>query len=264
MGEDFTAYADDLQVVVAADSRASLEKKAQAVADDVAGWCRGAGLALSGTKTEMVLLRYVKRPRERARCRRLGTRLNRERAYPSVWNIRAPVFKVNGTSISLQKSVRSLGVHFDEGLWVRTHCRGVSSRLKRITSSIRRCAPRKWGLSYRTMKILYGGLIKPVASYAAAGWIDLMTESDRRTLKTAQRQALITMTRAYRTASTDALCVLAGEVPISILLALRAAQYQLRRVQAVSIGGVSLGEGAINDKTASLIYEEAMNMWQWE
>ena len=69
------------------------------------------------------------------------------------------------------------------------------------------------------MKTLYGGLIKPVASYAAAGWFDLTNERDRRKLKSK-------FTRAYRTASTDALCVLAGEVPISLLLARRSAHYR--------------------------------------
>ena len=97
--------------------------------------------------------------------------------------------QVDGTSISLKKSVRNLGVHLDEGLRAGTHCERVAAKLKTTASAIWRCAPRKWGLSYRTMKILYGGLIKPVASYAAAGWFDLTNERDRRKLQSAQRQA---------------------------------------------------------------------------
>ena len=126
--------------------------------------------------------------------------------------------QVDGTSISLKKSLRSLGVHLDDGLRAGTHCERVVAKLKTTASVIRRCAPRKRGLSYRTMEILYGGLIKPVACYAAAAWFDLTNERDRRKHRSAQRQALLTLTRAYRTASTDALCVLAGEVPISLLL----------------------------------------------
>ena len=264
VGRDFVAYADDLQVIIAANTRRSLEEKAQRVANAVADWCRGAGLTLSGAKTEMVFLKFAKNPRRAARDRKLGSRLNRERANPSDWNIRAPVVRVDGTSISLKKSVRSLGVHIDEGLRAGTHCERVAAKLKTTASAIRRCAPRKWGLSYRTMKILYGGLIKPVASYAAAGWSDLTNERDRRKLRSAQRQALLTLTRAYRTASTDALCVLAGEVPISLLLAQRSAHYRLRKAQATSIGDLSIQADAIDDNTASLINEEVNSMWQRE
>ena len=106
------------------------------------------------------------------------------------------------------------------------------------------------------MKILYGDLTKPVASYAAARWFDLTNERDRRKLHSAHRQFLLTLTRAYRTASTDALGVLAREVPISLLLAQRSAHYRLRKAQATSSGELSIQADAIDDNTASLINEE--------
>ena len=37
VGRDFVAYADDLQVIIAANTRRSLEEMAQPVADSVAG-----------------------------------------------------------------------------------------------------------------------------------------------------------------------------------------------------------------------------------
>ena len=144
-GQCFQAYADDLQVIIAANTRRSLKEKAQRVADAVAGLCRGAGLTLSGAKTEIVFLKFVKHPGQAASDRRLGSRLFRERPNPPDWNIWAPVVKVDGNSISLKKSVRSLDVHLDAGLRAGTHCESVAAKLKTTASAIRRCAPRKWG-----------------------------------------------------------------------------------------------------------------------
>ena len=109
VGREFVAYADDLQVIIAANTRRSLEEKAQRMADAVAaGWCRGAGLTLSGAKTEMVFLKFVKHPGQAASDRRLGSRLFRERANPSDWNIWAPVVKVDGTFISIRRACEVL------------------------------------------------------------------------------------------------------------------------------------------------------------
>ena len=93
----------------------------------------------------MIYLTFVKHPGQAASDRRLGSRLFRERANPSDWNIRPPVVRVDGTWISVMKSVRSLRVHLDEGLRAGTHCERVAAKLKTTASAIWQCAPRKWG-----------------------------------------------------------------------------------------------------------------------
>ena len=264
LGSDFVAYADDLQVIVAAESRRSLESKAQAVVDTVARWCARAGLTISKTKTEMVFLRCHQSAKQKTRARKVGSKRNRERAYPSDWDVRAPTVRLDGASIPLRKSVRSLGVILDHNLRVTTHCERTADRIKKLVATIRRVAPARWGLDYRTMKLIYGGLVKPIAGYAAAAWSDLMTETNRRRLESAQRMALLAMTRAYRTAPTSALCVLAGEAPICLFLAERVAKYRLRRAQRVAIGGLIIEPEDIDDRAARKIEQETVRLWQEE
>lgn len=53
----------------------------------------------------------------------------------------------------------------------------------------------------------------------------------RERLQHAQRSALVAITRAYRTTSREALCVLAGVLPLDYLVWERAAMYWLRRFE---------------------------------
>lgn len=69
-------------------------------------------------------------------------------------------------------------------------------------------------------------------------WIDLCTESNIRILRAAQRRALISQTGAYRTASWESLCVVAGQTPVDILLQVRKARYQIRKGRNAEIGEV--------------------------
>ena len=64
----------------------------------------------------------------------------------------------------------------------------------------------------------YKGVFKRIAEYAASGWADLCTSADKRRLQTTQKRALLAVTMAYRTASWESLCVIAGEIPIYLLL----------------------------------------------
>ncbi|XP_033228803.1 uncharacterized protein LOC117180413 [Belonocnema kinseyi] len=136
------------------------------------------------------------------------------------------------------------------------------NHLTLLLAAIRRVAPSKWGLSYRTMKIIYGGLFKAIAGYAVAAWFDLTNEYDRRTLRSAQRQALLAMTRAYRTASTDALCVLAGEAPISLFLTHRVAQYNIRKGRDVQVADLTIESDQLGDDSASLVDDKIKDLWQ--
>ena len=87
----------------------------------------------------------------------------------------------------------------------------------------------QWGLSTGVMETLYRGVFLPIITYAAARWMDRLNVHHRKRLTQAQRWALLGTTKAYRTISSDALCVIAGAIPIELVLEERRASYFLRK-----------------------------------
>jgi predicted metal-binding membrane protein len=101
----------------------------------------------------------------------------------------------------------------------------------------------------------------PTVAYAAAGWADLCTEPDIRTLNSIQQNVLIPVVGAYRTSSRESLCVTAGATPVEILLQKGRARYKIRKNRDVKIGNIVVSAG---DKNAAvkIIKEEGVRMWQ--
>ena len=86
--------------------------------------------------------------------------------------------------------------------------------------------------------------------------------------RAAQRPALLALCKAYRTTSTEALCVLAGILPLDYLIMIRAAMYKLRRGTPVSWGTRDFepgnNSGAWQERTRQELRECAVGEWQTE
>jgi hypothetical protein len=76
------------------------------------------------------------------------------------------------------------------------------------------------------MRTLYKGVFEPVITYAAAGWSDLLNKSTKSKLIRRQRMTLLQVTKAYRTTSAKALQIIAGVLPIDLLIEVRARLYK--------------------------------------
>ena len=77
-----------------------------------------------------------------------------------------------------------------------------------------------------------------VLCYTVAGWAHRLNTHHIRKIKSAQRQALIVITRAYRTTSTNTLAVLAAELPIYLALKEKVQRYNLRKSTEVAISNL--------------------------
>ena len=164
----------------------------------------------------------------------------------------------------LFRSVKYLGINFDRGLKVKTHCAKLSSSTKALFNKLGRLARTQWGLKYAMISMIYRGVFVPKVTYAAAGWSDLCTKRDIRVLRAAQRKALISVTNAYRTASFESLCVVAGATPVDILLKKYATRYHARKERVASIGNIEIPAGTERKIALRKIQDEATNMWQTE
>lgn len=262
VGEKFVAYADDLIVLVEGDSREELERQGQRVVDRIMEWCRFAKLEISARKSEAILLKcnWVRRAPVGRRGGDRPDRRRRAERKPTL--AREPIIKLGAEKLVFENSVRYLGVHFDKEMGVRTHCQYLREKTGRLFNQFRRIARCEWGLRFGMLATVYRGVFNPIVTYAAAGWSDLCTQADLRALGTAQRSALVAVTKAYRTASTESLCVIAGQVPIDILLEKHRARYSVRVGVEARIGNVNIGAEVEQADAIRAIDEKAMEIWQ--
>lgn len=134
-------------------------------------------------------------------------------------------FDFGGHPISPGKGVRYLGVTFDSRRKFRQHVINVTTKAVKYTGVLSHLATNLGGPSMATRK-LYQAVIESVVLYAASIWRGaLEDEVSRRHLKRAQSLGPNRVVCAYRTVSYDALCVLAGEPPITLKVVERAHLY---------------------------------------
>lgn len=105
------AYADDLVILVAGNSRVELQKAGQEAVTRVSNWCTRKKLELSASKTEMLLIKG---------------KLDAERP---------PIIKIDGRSIRGKQSIRYLGVYFESGFKINKHTEETIQKARNLLSS---------------------------------------------------------------------------------------------------------------------------------
>lgn len=243
-GYEAIAYADDILVVVTGNSRKEIEIKANQLTNLLTEWCTKHKLQLSKTKSEMLLIKGfldIKRP---------------------------PTVKIEQKSLKMTSAARYLGVHLGTRLNITPHVHHITDRTKQVFNKLAHVARAHWGINFRNMLTLYKGVFVPMITYAAAGWMDRINTWHRKKLIQAQRHALLRVTRAYRTVSTDALVVVAGVVPIDLLLKERAAAYNLKKNRPFKLGDLTFEPQDIIPNAEQLntiakqIETQTTNTWQ--
>lgn len=201
-------YADDGTIVVEGDSRVIIEEKASRAITELMTWCEEQRLEISATKTRMMLLKG-------------GFRLNVDRP-PRVF--------VGGTLIPCVPEHRVLGVVLDSTLSFRAHVEYIGERAATIFRTLNRIARQQWSIGANTRRATYVGVAEALFCYAAPVWWRGLDKKVRaRQLLKAQRTVLLIVTRAYASAPTGALPVLAGVLPADLQVRRRAMRYYVRR-----------------------------------
>ncbi|VVC36609.1 Hypothetical protein CINCED_3A021797 [Cinara cedri] len=74
-----------------------------------------------------------------------------------------------------------------------------------------------WGIRQATSAVIYKAVFLPRITYASEVWASgVLTAKAVKLLGSKQRRALLSLTGAYRTTSTDALQVVAGQLPLDL------------------------------------------------
>jgi hypothetical protein len=130
-----------------------------------------------------------------------------------------------------------------------------------------------WGLKVRALKIAYGAIFMGIAAYGASAWCPRIPKSVklRISLLRGQRSALLSITKAYRTTSTDALPVLAGILPLDLHIQVSGASVLLLKGEEADVGDFHLvppprraGEGLalLKRKIRLMSLDAAIKTWQ--
>ena len=117
---------------------------------------------------------------------------------------------LNGTQVFTQPHMKILGVTFDRGVSMLTHCKEKAAIAHNRTGLLRLVAGRDWGANAQTLIRLYKTYIRPVLDYgyvtthnASNAAISVLETAERKALRFATRTSKVTSNRLlYETALT--------------------------------------------------------------
>jgi hypothetical protein len=187
------AYADDIAVLVAGSFLGPVRRRAHGFLETLKGWASERGLTFSTSKTQVLPLKGDLKPD---------------------FTVGFGEDTVDATS-----SVRYLGVLVDYKRNYWEHVRSVAGKSEGLFSRLRGASPANWGLGQKGAEIIYKAVFLPRISYASEIWVSAVRYVRAvKLLGSAQRRALLCITKAYKTTSTDALQVVAGKLPLDLEL----------------------------------------------
>jgi len=115
--------------------------------------------------------------------------------------------------------MKYLGIILDHKFRFNEHIKYTAERCGKLIHSLSRAAKMTWGIKHAAIDIIYKGAILPLLTYGAQVWIEAMNhEYNRRKYIRVQRLINVSMAKAYRTTSREALCMLTATTPIIIKL----------------------------------------------
>ncbi|KAL0263999.1 UNVERIFIED_CONTAM: hypothetical protein PYX00_011193 [Menopon gallinae] len=150
------------------------------------------------------------------------------------------------------ESLCYLGVTISEGLSFKQHVRNSIRTARDAIYQFRRYSGNAWGYNFHNLRCIYKGIFEGILAYATPVWAHLLQQKTvRAVVLRGRRAALLLVTKAFRTVSTEALQVVAGVMPADLMLRMRSEIYHARN------GHSNETETAIRTK----YYEEWQTQW---
>jgi hypothetical protein len=125
---------------------------------------------------------------------------------------------LNNRSLEQVDVMKYLGIHFDSRLLFYKHIEHVAEKSRALTYMLNRTAKLHWGLGHKSLKTIYEGATVPL-TYRAPVWEGAITNNKHlQKLDSGQRLINIKLAKAYMTISFEASCVIAGVLPIGLVI----------------------------------------------
>lgn len=239
IGVRHVAYADDLLLIVPANSRLALEQKSVEAMQHAMEWGARVGVEVAFNKTEAMLLKG---------------KFDHERQ---------PNISVAGQRIAVKNSVKYLGIHVVEGMRFHKHIKEVHEKLMGVIAPLRRVLRRNWGLQRKATLAWINGLMKPVVMYGSPVWYEAcQSVVGRKLILKTQNAVLMATLRTCRTVSTEAKQALSGSMPYDIEAVRMAVRFKCRNGLQMGRHDMLTDQEAIEGSSLALIDERTLGAWQ--
>jgi len=193
-GCDLTCYADDVALTVVSKHLKTVEIICNAAIQRISDWLLSVGLQLAAHKTEAVLV---------------STRAIVETAS----------IRVGSQVVVSKRAIRYLGVMIDTRLCFREHLSYVQEKAANSSQALFRMLWNTRGPK-QERRVLLTSVVRAVITYAAPIWADaIKVPSYARGVKSIHRLCALRICCGFRTISDDAALVIAGIIPIDLLVA---------------------------------------------
>jgi len=126
--------------------------------------------------------------------------------------------------------MKYLGIFFDNKLDFHKHIENITEKSRKLIYTLGKTAKINWGLGHKALETIYEGAIVPIMTYEAPVWEEAVNKQTLlRKLQSTQRLINIKITKSYSTISYEASCVMAGALPIGILIAGKAPMCKIKQ-----------------------------------
>ena len=240
------AYADDVLVLVGANTRKELENRMGEIMKVIYGWGKRAGVSVSDEKTVCMMLKG-------------GLDMVNRRVHVCIGRDEEKLLK-------FVEGVKYLGVWITRGMKYKEHLENQRERVQKKVGRIRRVLRKDWGLKKGVVNVIVKGMIVPLVMYAASAWYELMRlKGMREELNRCHRIVVYACTRVCRTVPTEAMQVIAGSLPWDLECVRLANRYKVRKGLAMNdLDLVSDNDWEGRDRCSmyELVDERARDVWQ--
>ena len=199
-------FADDITLEVYGESIADVEQMATQAISIVEEWMRSRKLELAHHKTEIIVV---------------NNRKSEQHATITAGNC----------DISSKRSIRVLGVMVDDKLSFGSHVDYACKKAVTAISALSRMMPNSSAIVSSRRRLL-ANVALSILRYGGPVWASVLRmDCHRRKLESTHRLMCLRVASAYRTVSQEAACVLAGMMPIGIIVKEDEERYDLRGVE---------------------------------
>lgn len=229
------AYADDLQIVIEANSRRELERKANGAVESINIWCKKNKMEMAAHKTTMSLMKGAL--------------------------IRDPTVKIGDLNIRRQRYSRYLGIYMDEKQLFTDHVKIVCEKGSNLMHKIARLATKEYRIPLPLIRTYMNTVLTSIIGYGASIWAPrLLKIKPKEAVRRAQRGVLVRLSGAFGTVSLEALLVSLGITPMDLEIRKRAANYWLQKQKPEKVQQI-LQRPAVSKRE---IENAIMELWQEE
>jgi Reverse transcriptase (RNA-dependent DNA polymerase)/Endonuclease-reverse transcriptase len=192
-GVEIVGFADDIVLVVLGDSTQQVEERSTRAIGTIVHWMTENKLKVAHHKTEMVIVSNLKQ------------------------NQTAHI-EFDGCSTTSKRQVKYLGVMIDDRLNFNSHIDYICDKAAKSQAALARIMPNKAGPKSSTRRLI-ASVVTSILRYGCVAWANAL-ERKRNSVKINQvyRLAAVRVASAYRTISYDAVCVIAGMIPIRLVI----------------------------------------------